>query len=165
MARRGEEVERARRACTVERFELLDWDPPFGEFEVICSKGTYVRTLAHDLGSELGTGASLEDLTRTAVGPYTVDDALAADEISRLSRAEPLGRAHDPALALPDWPAITVSGEEARAVAHGSWRDPSRRAPGEGSYRVLDEGGRLLALARGGQEVRLLRVFAEAESS
>lgn len=70
-ARRGEAVERPPRQVHVDAFELLDWTPPTLEFRVSCSKGTYVRSLARDLGEALGVGAHLTALRRTHIGPYT----------------------------------------------------------------------------------------------
>lgn len=164
IARDGEHVERTAREQVVDRFELVDWDPPFARFEVICSRGTYVRTLAHDLGAAVGVGAHLDDLIRTAIGPYALEDAVPPADIPVMDEDDVRRYARDPAEALPDWPAITVPVEEARLVVHGSWRDPERRATVVQGYRVVDEGGALLALARGGPEVKLLRVFAESEA-
>lgn len=161
MARRGERVEVPPRECRVDRFHLLEWTPPVARFEVVCSKGTYVRTLAHDLGRSLETGACLEALERTAVGPYRRTDAVPADELDRMSAEEVVARSVDPGLALPDWPDLRLGPEEARAVGNGAWKgDPARTVPGR-RYRILDEEGRLVALARGGNPPTLLRVFAE----
>jgi tRNA pseudouridine55 synthase len=160
-ARQGKEVSRNRRRRFVERFELMDYRSPLASFEIVCSKGTYVRTLAHDLGQVLGPGACVEDLSRTRIGPYAVEEALPAGCIPGLDATGLAARAVPPALALPDWPAVTVPEEEARAVAHGSWRDPAGRAKRPTTYRVMDEAGELLALVRGGERVELLRVLAE----
>ena len=162
IARSGVDVERSAREQIIDRFELLEWDPPLARFEVICSRGTYVRTLAHDLGAAAGVGACLDDLVRTRIGPYDLDEAVPARSMPDLDEDGIRRYSRDPAGALPDWPAITVPAEEARSVAHGSWQDPARRAAAARSYRVVDEEGKLLALARGGAEVKLLRVFAEA---
>jgi tRNA pseudouridine55 synthase len=164
IARDGEQVVRAAREQVVDRFELVEWDPPFAGFEVICSRGTYVRTLAHDLGEAVGVGAHVDDLVRTAIGPYALDDAVSATDIPSMDEDGVRRYARDPVEALPDWPAITVPAEEARSVTHGAWRDPERRAVETRGYRVVDEKGALLALARGGPEVKLLRVFAETEA-
>lgn len=162
MARRGETVAVAPRECRVDRFALLDWTPPVARFEIVCSKGTYVRTLAHDLGRALGTGACLEALARTAIGPYRREDAVPADALDTLSAADLAARSVDPGRALPDWPGLRVGPDEARAVGNGAWTgEVTRTEPGR-RYRVLDESGRLLALVRGGDPPELLRVFAES---
>jgi tRNA pseudouridine55 synthase len=164
LARRGETVDREPRRRRVSRLELAAWTPPVARLVVTCSSGTYVRTLAHDLGAALGPGASLDELTRTAVGPHRLEGAVAGDGVASLSREELLARAVPPAGVLPDWPAVVLPADETVAAASGSWRDPRDRIPGAGRYRLLDETGRLLALARGGEEPRLLRVFAERET-
>lgn len=74
-ARRGETVDRPPRQVRVDDFELLDWAPPDLSFFVHCSKGTYVRSLARDLGDALDVGAHLTALRRTDIGPYSVDEA------------------------------------------------------------------------------------------
>ncbi len=161
-ARRGETVAREPRERRVDRLDLVAWDPPRAELQVVCSAGTYVRTLAHDLGRSLGPGAHLEALTRTAVGPYRLEDALPAARIPELGREVILARSVDPARALPDWPRVVLPPEEAREVRHGSWRDPRGVAAAPTPLRILDEEGRLLAVARGGRPPRLLRVLAPA---
>lgn len=74
-ARRGETVDRPPRQVRVDRFELTEWNPPEVAFRVECSKGTYIRALARDLGEELGVGAHLTALRRTAVGAFSVADS------------------------------------------------------------------------------------------
>jgi tRNA pseudouridine55 synthase len=74
-ARRGETVDRPPREVRIDQFELLEWTPPELRFRVKCSKGTYVRSLARDVGDELEVGAHLRALRRLAIGPYHVDVA------------------------------------------------------------------------------------------
>jgi tRNA pseudouridine55 synthase len=74
-ARRGEEVERKPRAVTITRLAITGRRGPDVDFVVDCSKGTYIRSLAHDIGQALGVGAHLTALRRTAIGPYAVDRA------------------------------------------------------------------------------------------
>ena len=119
-ARKGEEVELAPRKVTVYRLDLLRFEPPEVEIEVECSRGTYVRSLAHDLGLSLGCGAHLSALTRTRVGPFRLEDAL--DEAALES-----------AFAADDWPdplqpidsgliqlpALTVPIEDEKDLRHG----------------------------------------------
>lgn len=81
-ARRGESVERAARPVTIYRFEVTDRRGDDVDFEVECSKGTYVRTLAHDLGQALGVGAHLTALRRTAIGPFRVEDAWTLERLA-----------------------------------------------------------------------------------
>lgn len=74
-ARRGETVDRPPRQVRVDTFELGTWEPPELSFRLTCSKGTYVRSIARDLGNELDVGAHLTALRRTAIGTYSVNDA------------------------------------------------------------------------------------------
>jgi tRNA pseudouridine55 synthase len=152
LAREGVEVERPARAVTVSRFDLemaADQDPgPLGGGPVLaasidCSSGTYIRTLAADLGTRLGGGAHLRRLRRTAVGSWTVADAVPLDDIGA-------DRVVPPAAALGDRPPLTVDGDLEVAVGHGQVLERSRLgATGEGPWPVLDRGGALLAVYAG----------------
>ena len=86
LARKGQTVEREPRLIHVYRFRLLDFDLPRATFDVACGKGTYVRTLCHDIGRKLGCGACLNALRRTASGMLDVADALPLDQILALDR-------------------------------------------------------------------------------
>src|SRR5689334_14246302 len=76
LAREGIAVERAARPVTIERLELIDWASPLLTLDVMCSKGTYIRSIARDLGDALGCGAHLQTLRRTAVGSFLIEDAV-----------------------------------------------------------------------------------------
>jgi tRNA pseudouridine55 synthase len=88
MARRGEEIEREPRFIRVIEWELTRFAPPLLDFRLRCSKGTYVRTLAHDLGQKLGCGAHLAALRRTATDRFNVSQALTLEQIEALSLPE-----------------------------------------------------------------------------
>ncbi len=88
-ARRGREVEREPRTIEITHCEALQIAPPRVGFRVVCSKGTYIRTLAHDIGERLGCGAYLKRLVRTRVGPYTLGDAWSLDELILYRREMP----------------------------------------------------------------------------
>ena len=81
LARKGETVERPPKLIHVYRFDLLDFSPPDARFVVACTKGTYVRTLAHDVGQSLGVGAHLVQLRRTKIGQLDVAHAHALDAL------------------------------------------------------------------------------------
>ena len=85
MARKGQEIERKPRFIHIYRFDVTEWAPPLVTFGVLCTKGTYVRTLAHDIGQALGCGACLDALRRTQSGGFNVRDALPFDEVLKLS--------------------------------------------------------------------------------
>lgn len=89
-ARRGEDVARPPRSVRVDQFDILDVKLPDVRFRIQCSKGTYVRTLAHDLGQLLGCGAHLTALRRTAIGSFLVDEAWTIERISDAARADGL---------------------------------------------------------------------------
>ena len=85
LARKGQEVERKPRFVHVYRFALTEWAPPLVTFDVLCTKGTYVRTLAHDVGQTLGCGACLDALRRTQSGTFSVADATPFEEILKFT--------------------------------------------------------------------------------
>ena len=96
MARAGETVELALRQVTIHSLDIVSWDDtdpdrPIAVLDVTCSAGTYVRALARDLGESLGSAAYLGALTRTASGPFTIDDATPLDEIRAAAAESPAG--------------------------------------------------------------------------
>jgi tRNA pseudouridine55 synthase len=88
LARKGIEVEREARLIHVYNFRFTEYTEPFGKCRVACTKGTYIRSLAHDLGQKLGCGAHLTELRRCASGKFDVADALTVDAILQLSTAQ-----------------------------------------------------------------------------
>ena len=99
LARQGQTVERQPKLIHVYRFDLLDFTPPDVRFVVECTKGTYVRTLAHDIGQTLGVGAHLVQLRRTRIGRFDVANASTLDEL--LARPTLDGKILPLAAALP----------------------------------------------------------------
>jgi tRNA pseudouridine55 synthase len=165
-ARAGEDVERAPRRVRVDAFELLDLRPAEGgfalaRFYVRCGKGTYVRSLAADLGRAVGVPAHLAGLRRTVAGPFTLEEAVSLDEAERLGREDRTAlasRVLPVEEALRDWPAVRLTAEEASRLGHG--QALSRPRAPDGPCRALDGDARLVAVcdARGGS-VRPLRVL------
>lgn len=92
MARKGREVEREPRLLHIFQFDLLEVQPPLARFRVHCSKGTYVRTLCHDIGQGLGCGASLRTLRRTRSGAFDVADAVRFEDLVDMERDQVLAR-------------------------------------------------------------------------
>lgn len=88
LARKGQDVEREPRFIHVYRFALREFSPPRVTFEVKCTKGTYVRTIAHDLGQRLGCGACLSQLRRTQSGDFNLSAAHKLDDILKWDRTE-----------------------------------------------------------------------------
>ncbi len=86
MARKGKEVELQAKELVIDEIELLDFVPPLATIRVVCSKGTYIRALARDIGVALDSGAHLTALERRRVGDVSINDCLSIDEIDRLIR-------------------------------------------------------------------------------
>ncbi len=83
-ARKGKEIELPLRDVEIKEFEIVEINKPFVKFRVVCSKGTYIRSLAHDFGQELGVGAYLSQLCRTRIGDFKLENALEVDQIEPL---------------------------------------------------------------------------------
>jgi tRNA pseudouridine55 synthase len=141
LARAGVEVERQPVAVRVERIEVDEPVAP-GVFpvSVVCSSGTYVRSLAADLGAELGGGAHLRRLRRTAVGPFTVDEAVPLEALSP-------ERLLPPAEALRGRPRVVVDDDMAALARNGRvFDDDALGVTGDGPWAVVDADGALLAV-------------------
>jgi tRNA pseudouridine55 synthase len=157
LARAGVEVERAARRVVVHRLDV-EPGPEAGvvRISVDCSSGTYVRSLAADLGAALGGGAHLRRLRRTAVGPFTLADARPLDEVGPDTLLPP-------AEAVRHLPSVAVDAETAAAVAHGAVlaRDAGP-FPGDGPWAVVDGLGALMAVyeARGSDRVKPAMVLS-----
>jgi tRNA pseudouridine55 synthase len=154
LARRGVEVPRPARVVTVHSFDLTGCGPATADFRVVCSSGTYVRSLAADLGERLGCGGHLSRLRRVRVGRFSVDDALTVDEMASRGREATLaGALIPPARALDFLPYVALDAAGLDALRHGGraragsilqWSPGLTEAPGV--IRVLDEGGALHAI-------------------
>jgi len=143
-ARRGEVVERRPRLVEIHAISLVDYDPTTatGRLAVSSGRGMYVRSLAHDLGAALGCGAYLSGLTRTAVGPMTLADAVAMATLTEAG--ETWTRWLLPMdLPLRGWPVIALDAAGAAAIRRGQTVDAPSAASGR--CRVLDADGHLLA--------------------
>jgi len=86
LAREGVIVNRESREIRIDKLELMDWQPPFATIEVVCSKGTYIRSLANDLGEALGCGATLKELTRLRCGPFHIQDSVSVPRLEEAFR-------------------------------------------------------------------------------
>lgn len=120
LARQGVEVERAPREVTLSELTLLDHDGERCRIRVTCSKGTYIRTLAEDIGKRLGCGAHLTALRRSAVGRLRIDDAVTLSRLNALSEADRASLLHAPDFLLQTLPAVTLDEASARRFAHGN---------------------------------------------
>jgi tRNA pseudouridine55 synthase len=145
MAREGEEVELAPRIINVYNLELLEWAPPEAVIDVYCSSGTYVRSLANDLGKSLGCGAHLVGLRRTKSGRFTLRDAVPLRKLrDSFDQGDWYQYLIPAAEALSDWPAVELDAPQMDAIRHGH-RIPS--VPGStGWARGVSQQGELVAL-------------------
>ncbi|MCX2861948.1 tRNA pseudouridine(55) synthase TruB [Paucibacter sp. PLA-PC-4] len=118
-ARAGIEIERPTRRITIHSIDMLDWQHDILSLRVRCSKGTYIRTLAEDLGKILGCGASLGALRRIGSGPLSVDQAISLDALAALTETEREALLRPPDALLADWPALCLPGDEAARFLTG----------------------------------------------
>jgi tRNA pseudouridine55 synthase len=118
-ARRGIDIPRASRAITIHALRLVQWQAPDATLEVECSKGTYVRVLAADLGEALGCGAHLAGLRRTASGGFDLADAIALDALEAMDEGARNHCLHAPSVLVQQLPALRIAGDAARRFRHG----------------------------------------------
>ncbi|XHS77341.1 tRNA pseudouridine(55) synthase TruB [Burkholderiaceae bacterium UC74_6] len=118
-ARQGVEIEREKRKVTIHTIQILGGEGDELSIAVRCSKGTYIRTLAEDIGEMLGCGAHLSALRRTACGPVKVEDAVSLDALAEMNEVERESLLHPPDLLLADWPAVQLAGEDAQRFLNG----------------------------------------------
>ncbi|MFT3662688.1 MAG: tRNA pseudouridine(55) synthase TruB [Gordonia sp. (in: high G+C Gram-positive bacteria)] len=145
LVRDGAEFELRSRPVTVHRFAVVDTRRA-GEFvdldvEVDCSSGTYIRSLARDLGAALGVGGHLTALRRTAVGPFTLDHARTLDDVI----ADPGVSLDIDAAAKLCFPHRDITDDEAESISQGRWLEPIGRKE---VYAVVDPAGRAIALVQ-----------------
>lgn len=146
MARQGEEVELLPRKITVHHLEVLEWAPPEVVIDVHCSSGTYVRSLANDLGNTLGCGAYLVGLRRTKSGRFSLRDATPLRKLQEAFHAGNWYQYLIPAAeALAEWPAIELSPDEVEDVRHGH-RVKAAADAKPGLVRGVSTQGELVAL-------------------
>jgi tRNA pseudouridine55 synthase len=146
MARQGEEVEIAPRKINVYHLEILEWAPPEVVIDVHCSSGTYVRSLANDLGIALGCGAYLVGLRRTKSGRFSLRDAT---PLRKLEEAFTAGNWYQylipAAEALAEWSAVELTPDEVEEVKHGH-RVKAATDTKPGMVRGVSMAGELIAI-------------------
>ncbi|TYO99719.1 tRNA pseudouridine synthase B [Geothermobacter ehrlichii] len=172
LARRGEEVDRRPRRVQIHALRLGAVQGYDVSFEVHCSKGTYVRTLAHDIGQALGCGAHLRTLRRLAAGAFHVDAALRFDELETMDRERLRRQLHSPLQAMAGYPVARLDDEGFRHVCNGRLPAPGQivlpeslsspatvclaygdRLAAVAEYRCVDDGNN-------GCRLRLRKVFS-----
>ena len=183
LAREGKEVERKARPITIYELELLKAEHPEYEIRVVCSKGTYIRTLCHDIGQALSCGAVMTSLVRSRVGEFRLKDAKTLDELQELADQ---GRVQEAVIPVEEMfhalPAIQVSDGAQKALRNGNQLKRSEvlmkeeagttgKIPGEfpvdqGEYRVYSMDSRFCAIYRYEGDRRLftpVKMFLEGQ--
>jgi tRNA pseudouridine55 synthase len=162
LAREGIEVEREPRQVMIHRLELLSLDTPYLSFEVHCSKGTYIRTLAEDICLKLGSCGHLQSLRRLEVEPFSQADMVTMEQVEKAAEENTEERILLPADAgIYHWPKQTLDENETIRFCHGNTVPGSDE---EGKHRVYGPDGQILGLAENREDGLLhpLRVFVYA---
>ena len=160
LAREGVEVERASREVMVHSIDVEDVHDATATLRIVCGKGTYVRTLAADLGDALGFGAAVERLMRLRVGPFTLTGAVPWPELEAGSAATLNARVAPPEAALAAWTAVNLDVARADAFRHGQPVECLEACVG--LVRVHDAVGGLIgvgAVEAGGRGLRPIRIL------
>jgi tRNA pseudouridine55 synthase len=157
LAREGKNVEIDSRPTSIYRLEIISFHLPLVTLDVECSKGTYIRSLAHDLGVALGCGAHLKGLIRTSYGPFDIKDAVTLEQLEASVKDglwHSLVQPMDTVLSL--WGKTILSDEQVESVRQGKGLSLDA---GEGTARLraYDKGSRLVALLSFDSENRLWR--------
>lgn len=152
LAREGKVIERKARPVKILDIQILEIDLPKVRMEVSCSKGTYIRTLCHDIGEKLGCGGCMESLIRTRVSTFRIEDAKTLDEIETLKQEGKLAELLVPIDSMfPSYPKITVKDDWKAFAKNGNPLDLKmlKEACGqdeETQVRLYDESGKFIAI-------------------
>ncbi len=150
LAYAGETVERKPRTITIYALDLMRFDCDNVEVEVACSKGTYIRTLAEDIGETLGCGAHVQFLRRLQVGPFNLTDAITLDRLEELTQQGPQsldGRLLCADMALADQPPVCLSPDASYYLCQGQ-AVLVPKAPANGMVRLYDAERRFLGVGQ-----------------
>lgn len=149
LARAGIEVERKKREITIYEINIeeINIENNSVKIDVSCSKGTYIRTLCHDIGQKLGTGAYMNALERTKTGPFELSESYTVEELTKMKEAGTLEEAFIPTDALfSDYPRIVLNEKQTRSITNGI-RMSYKGAEGQ-SYRLYDENKKFLCVSK-----------------
>ena len=164
LARQGEEIERPTRRVVISTLELIDWQPPVATLLVDCSKGTYIRSLARDLGAASGTGAHLSNLVRLRTGPFTLCEAITLRDLAEaaLPWTWPSLAVHPDAV-LDEWPALLL--DDVAATAWSTGRALPAAGDASGMCRTYDAAGTWLGIGIADEVANLWRPAKVVESA
>ncbi len=148
LARQGIEVERKKRKINIKSIDLLSCNLPFFELDVLCTKGTYIRTLAEDIGKALGSGAHVSELRRTAVGNFKSTNLISIDTLKKT--AEQGQEALDELLlpidcAVDNWQSVTLNADSSYYLRQGQSIMVSN-PPSDDLFRIYAESGEFLGI-------------------
>ena len=146
-ARAGTPLELKARPVIARRLEVLVYAPPFFNFRAEVGSGYYIRSLARDLGAELGLGGALSALRRESVGPWSRTGALTLDELAEWTAEDWQQRPVPPAEALPHLTGVTLDEEAARRFGMGQKVAAPDLTGGPETYKILNQAGDLIGLA------------------
>lgn len=165
-ARAGTEIARTARRITIKALEVEGWAGADLRINVACSKGTYVRVLAEDIGRALGCGATLAALRRTRVGRFSVDDALSLDTLTAMSEAEIVAGLLPVDALLEGVPSLELDADQSQRMRLGQ-AVVLARGLDAGLVRVYGPGSSFLGVAEASAEGRLLprRLISEASKA
>ncbi|MDE7197268.1 MAG: tRNA pseudouridine(55) synthase TruB [Lachnospiraceae bacterium] len=166
LARAGKEVERRPRRVEISELEILEMALPTVRFRVVCSKGTYIRTLCHDIGGRLGCGGAMASLTRSRVGIFGLEGALRLSEIEKLRDEDKISSVIiQPDAVFDTYRAVTVAAVGKRLLENGN-RIPAGMLPNaqdlreKEQLRMYDEAGRFYGVYQyGAGEAKPIKMF------
>ncbi len=163
LARKGQSVERKPRNIVIRKLELTAYDGEKAQLRVVCSKGTYIRTLCHDIGMALGTGGCLSALRRTRAGIFSIDECFTLEEIqSAREQGTHMALLRPVDSLFARYPALYLGEKEALRCKNGA----ENAIPGmpDGNYRVYGPGNEFLMLGKSQNGVlRTVKSFFEVK--
>ena len=163
LARQGVEVARALRDVTIYHLELLSWQPPYLELSVTCSAGTYIRSIAHDLGAQLGCGGHITTLRRTEIGVFTTTNGIALADLTSDNWNQfllPLDTA------VQHLPRLQVTAEAAQDLKNGKWLPHQADHRQAALMRVYDPDGIFIGIVAAQDNIwRPRKMFLQTENN
>lgn len=157
LAREGKEIEREARPVTIHALELTDWQAPRFTLEVECSSGTYIRSLAFDIGDALNVGAYLSNLVRTRSGHFDIGDSVPLETL--LESDDWREYVVAPREGLADWAALHLSPEQTDHIRHGRFIERAGDLDDEYIMAYMPDGHLLAVLEKRGDQWKPHKVF------